>query len=190
VYALGTAVGFMAISQAKPIAETGGLGTVLAVAAVQWLAVWNCVGRPAFGRLSDVWGARAVLGGMFLLEMAGLAVLLVSAHPVALFLGLAFVASVFGGFLAVMPALTARLFGNRNLASNYGLVFLGYGAGGLVGPVLIGALRDATGAFGMAFALGIAICAAGLVLVPWVRPPKRLPAAEAPRSPARARSRA
>jgi len=188
LYALGTSAGFMAISQAKTIAaEMAGLEAVLAVAAVQWLAVWNCVGRPGFGRLVDTWGARGILGTMFVLEMAGMALLASAGQAGALFAGLALVAAVFGGFLAVMPTLTAQLFGGRNLAANYGLVFLGYGTGGLLGPVLIGAVRDATGGFSSAFVIGVGLCAAGLALATFVRPPKRLATAKAPAVFSRAR---
>jgi len=187
LYALGTSVGFMAISQAKTLAtEVTHLEAWVAVAAVQWLAVWNCAGRPLFGRLADAWGLRTVLWGMFGLELVGMAALLYAASAGALLLGIALVAVVFGGFLAVMPALTAQFFGTRDLAANYGLVFLGYGAGGLLGPVLIGAVRDATGDFSLAFALGMVLCAVGLALATFVRPPKRLPSPELPPIPTKA----
>ncbi|MGH9671865.1 MAG: hypothetical protein ACRD44_01680, partial [Bryobacteraceae bacterium] len=40
----------------------------------------------------------------------------------------------FGGFLAILPALTADYFGPKNLGANYGMVFSAYGLSGFFVP--------------------------------------------------------
>lgn len=181
LYMLGTSVGFMAISQAKTIAtETAHLETALAVAVVQWLAIWNCTGRPLFGKLTDAWGPRPVLYTMFAVELAGMGFLLYASSVPFLFLGIAMVAITFGGFLAVMPALTAYFFGSEKLGANYGIMFLGYGAGGILGPLAISAIRDATGGFSSAFVVGGIISTVGFILAAFVRPPKKIPSVMPP----------
>jgi MFS family permease len=173
LYAVGSAVGFMAITQAKAIgSELAGLTGSAAVATVQWLAAWNCAGRPLFGRVADGLGPVRTLLLLFLLEMAGMALLWLVPGWVGVFAGIALVAVVFGGFLAVMPVVTSAFWGDRHLAANYGVVFLAYGAGGFVGPFLISALRDAWGSFTPAFLVGAGVAAGGLALSFLVRPPR------------------
>jgi OFA family oxalate/formate antiporter-like MFS transporter len=47
--------------------------------------------------------------------------------------------------------MTAKLFGTKNVGSNYPFVFTAYGIAGIAGPMLGGFVRDATGSFLMAF---------------------------------------
>jgi OFA family oxalate/formate antiporter-like MFS transporter len=57
----------------------------------------------------------------------------------------------FGGNLALFPLLTAEYFGTKNLGANYGLVFTGYGAGGVLGPMLAGGAWDLLHSYRWAF---------------------------------------
>ncbi len=49
----------------------------------------------------------------------------------------------FGGNFALFPAATADYFGNKNVGTNYPWVFMSYGVGGVVGPILGGVMGDA-----------------------------------------------
>ena len=49
----------------------------------------------------------------------------------------------FGGNFALFPAATADYFGNKNVGTNYPWVFMAYGVGGVVGPILGGFMGDA-----------------------------------------------
>lgn len=67
------------------------------------------------------------------------------------------------------PASTAALFGPKHYPRNFAVVFSGYGVGAIVGTLLSGAIRDATGSYLPVFlpvmglaALGIAISFLGL----------------------------
>ena len=72
-----------------------------------------------------------------------------------LYLGATLIGFNFGGNFALFPAFTADKFGNDTVGRNYPCVFLSYGAGGIVFPILAGRLGD-TGRFPLAFT----ICAA------------------------------
>ena len=173
LYALGTAGGFMIIGKAKPIAEEVGLvAGPLAVAAVQVLAAFNSLGRPLFGRAADVVGPRRALVVMYVVLLGGMVLLAAADSIVLLYTGIALVGAVFGGFLAVMPALATFFFGTKHLGTNYGVLFTGYGTGALVALFLIGPVRDAFGTYVPAFYLGIVLSLVGLVLALQVRPPR------------------
>jgi OFA family oxalate/formate antiporter-like MFS transporter len=67
--------------------------------------------------------------------------------------------------------LTAEYFGTKNLGANYGLMFTGYGLGGLLVPLWAGLVWDYTHSYYWAFipAAGGCLLAMGLAIV--VRPP-------------------
>ena len=185
LYAVGTAGGFMVIGNAKPIAgEIGGAAAALAIIAVQVLAVFNSIGRPLFGRSADVYGPRRTLLVMYLVLLGSLGLLAVSTSVVPVFAGIAITGMVFGGFLAVMPAIAVYFFGQKHLGSNYGLLFTGYGTGALIATFAAGPLRDAFGSYVPAFYVGIALSALGFAISVLLRPPRpaaaRMESAKAP----------
>jgi OFA family oxalate/formate antiporter-like MFS transporter len=177
LYAVGTSAGFMVINKALPIAEEVGQASgALAVAAVQLLAVFNCIGRPLFGRASDRWGPREATELMGVVLLGGLAMVIAAPNIVVLYLGIGLIGSVFGGFLAVMPSLSSYFFGTSKLGLNYGLLFTGYGLGSMVALFTIGPIHDAFGTYLPAFWLALGLAAAALFLSFLLRPPRPAPA--------------
>ena len=59
-----------------------------------------------------------------------------------LYLFAALIGFNFGGNFALFPAITTDTFGHKYFGQNYGYVFLAYGLGGTVGPMLGGFLGD------------------------------------------------
>ena len=78
----------------------------------------------------------------------------------------------FGGNFALFPTMTADTFGTKFVGQNYGWVFLAYGIGGIVGPMMGGKLGD-TGNFGLAFTITGVACLVAAVLIAMVKPPKK-----------------
>ena len=63
----------------------------------------------------------------------------------------------FGGNFALFPSTTADYFGTKNLGMNYGLVFTGYGAAGVLGSLIPGLLAGSDNGFVWVFvAVGLA----------------------------------
>lgn len=131
-------------------------GTAMAV----FFSLANGVGRIAWGYLSDIFGRkRSVIiltgtQGLFLaafIPMAG--------NEYLLYLGAALIGFNYGGNFALFPALTADEFGDGAVGQNYPLVFLAFGVGGLLFPILGGILGDMDN-----FALAFAICAAACIV--------------------------
>ncbi len=56
-----------------------------------------------------------------------------------------------GGWLAMAPTLTLRLFDPERYAQNYGIVFTAYGVGALTGTLITGQIRDRLGSYSYTF---------------------------------------
>lgn len=142
----------------------------------------NGLGRIVWGTISDRLGRRNSIALMSLLQ--GIMMILfyfVGGTEWGLYLGAALIGFNFGGNFALFPAATADLFGNGNVGVNYPWVFLAYGVGGVLGPVLGGMMGD-TGAWLLAFLpAGVAcLVAAGVAMT--LHPPKARKV-EVPRGP-------
>jgi MFS family permease len=126
----------------KGIVEAGAItGTAMA-----WYAIFNGIGRIAWGTISDRIGRKAAIIAMTILQ--GLTML--AMYHVFIYFGLttgfilasALVGFNFGGNFALFPAITADYFGNKRVGSNYGYVFTAYGIAGILGPQLAGLFKD------------------------------------------------
>lgn len=115
--------------------------------AMAWYAIFNGIGRIAWGSVSDRIGRRQAIMLMTLLQGA---VMLMTYHVFITFgmeqgfiVAAALIGFNFGGNFALFPAATADYFGNRNVGTNYGWVFTAYGVAGIAGPLLAGHFKDA-----------------------------------------------
>lgn len=101
----------------------------------------NALGRIFWGVLSDRLGAyRALLILCLTLSLTFFTWILTitpldSKWAFALWVGI--ICFCHGGNFAIYPALTADLFGRTNAASNFGVIFLGYGLCSLVGLAVL-----------------------------------------------------
>ncbi len=145
IYFLGTSVGLTAIGEAAPfLSEAAAAGAFLSTgAALGVMSVFNGAGRLCWGALSDRIGRKPTVGLMFALYIAAcLAVLRGATGFGAGLVGLAMIGFAFGGFLALMPSITADYFGSRSVGANYGLLFTAYGMSGFFVPGLFARLLD------------------------------------------------
>jgi MFS family permease len=115
--------------------------------AMAWYAIFNGVGRIAWGSISDRIGRKTTI--ILMTALQGLTMLMT--YHVFISFGLvygfiiaaALVGFNYGGAFALFPAITADYFGNKNVGSNYGWMFTAYGVAGLTGPLLAGYFKDA-----------------------------------------------
>lgn len=178
-YLLGTTAGLMAIGVSAPVGrELIHLDPATAALLVAVFAVFNGGGRPLFGWLADRITAR--LAGMlsFLLILICSAGML-RAEPgetalyVACFSGFWL---CLGGWLAIAPAATSAFFGASGFAQKYGLVFLAYGLGSILGGMISGTAKDLFGSYSIAFAVTAAMAIVGLAVAGTLLKPPRLAA--------------
>lgn len=128
------------------------------------LAVFNAAGRFMGGAASDRMGNAALLRLVFLSQAINFALFGFHRSPWTLGLGVAIAGICYGAILSVFPVLTADYFGTKHLGANYGLMFLAWGIGGVLGPQIAGSVFDATGSYQKAYWLAVALLiAASLV---------------------------
>ena len=126
--------------------------------AVGWLALFNAVGRIAWGFVSDRVGRTAAFIAMFLAQAAIMFTLGAMETELSLAVAAAIVGFNFGGNFALFPSATADLFGSRSFGVNYALVFTSYGVAGVVGIAAGNAAKATTGSYTAAFVAAGALC--------------------------------
>jgi MFS family permease len=119
----------------------------------------------ALGALSDRLGRRPVLAWLYgarALLFAG--VFLVRDAPGALLVIVVLGGASMAGTLAMTSALIADIFGRFSVGSVFGTIFLVHQTGAALGSWLAGALFEATGGYGVAFAVACAILVTASIL--------------------------
>ena len=144
-----------------------------------WYAIFNGIGRIAWGSISDKIGRKLAITLMAALQ----GVIMLMTYHVFISFGMvsgfiivaALIGFNFGGNFALFPAATADFFGNRNVGSNYGWVFTAYGVAGIAGPLLAGYFKDAAQGSGqpvvwmVPFIIAGAVCLLGAVIISLTR---------------------
>lgn len=166
-YAIGTLAGLTAIGMTAPFGrQVAGLSASGAAVAVSALGVLNGVGRPIFGAVHDALGSRAtvVLSYGLITIGAGVSLLAAPGVPLPFFIGFGIFWLMLGGWLAIAPAATTRLFGPYHYARNYGIMYTAYGVGALVGGSAFSALYARFNSYSPMFVFVIGLSAVGVVV--------------------------
>ena len=163
----GAVMGMMSISQASGIAqEVARMTPAAAAVTVSVLSLFNTFGRIFAGSVSDRIGCLNTITGVFVIGIAAMGLLLVSigGSAAAFYAGICLVGVCFGAFMGVYPSFTAGQFGARHSSVNYGVMFIGFNAAGLLGPIIMSGIHSRTGSYSGAFLTALTLSAAGLVL--------------------------
>ncbi|MEJ6950849.1 L-lactate MFS transporter [Natronospora cellulosivora (SeqCode)] len=167
LFTIGTLIGLMAISFASPVAqEVVNMGSREAAALVSFFAIFNGIGRPIFGWLTDRFSPKFAASVSFtLILLASILMLFVGEGNVVLFaIAFSILWLNLGGWLAIAPAATGIYFGTKNYSKNYGYLFTAYGVGAIIGTMLSSSLRDIMGSYIFAFYPAIALSIIALFL--------------------------
>lgn len=176
-YIIGCVAGLMAIGISKPVGnEIIRISGETAATLVGIFAIFNAVGRPLFGFLTDKITPRnaAILNLLMILIVSIIMItakegdtMLYTISFIGFWLGL-------GGWLAIAPTATASFFGMKNYAKNYGVVFFAYGLGAIIGGIISGQAKDVFGTYTYAFYPTAVLAVVGLVLaVALLKTPKK-----------------
>lgn len=132
--------GLMMIGFAKPIAVAKGLGETATIG-VLVISMCNSLGRLFWGVVSDRLGRkRTVL--LLLVGSGALSLLVNSADGYLIYVLIGLIGFFYGGFLSNFPSLTADLFGPGYLATNYGMVLVGFGVGAVASSYIAGYYKN------------------------------------------------
>lgn len=166
-YLIGTIIGLMAIAITSPVGvEVINLRPDTAALMLSVFAIFNGIGRPLFGWLTDKFSPQiASITSYLLILLASLLMLNAGEGDIFLYL---FAFSLFwlnlGGWLAIAPTATGRFFGSKNYSKNYGYLFTAYGVGAIFGTLLSGRLRDLMGSYSYVFYPVILLTITGIII--------------------------
>ena len=157
LYAAGIATSFgmfMPFVHLAPYALDLGLSERFGALLIGLVGVGSAVGRFALGGLADRIGRRRGSALMFLGMAVMLLVWLLASGPLLLAVFALLFGTFYGGFVALIPALTADYFGGRRVSGIIGCLYSGVGLGTLLGPTLAGLAFDLSGSYALPIAAG------------------------------------
>ncbi len=171
---LNVTAGIAIISEASPMAqEITGVEPLVAAGLVSIISIANGAGRFLWAWLSDAIGRKWVFLTMYLLQAVLFFLIPTIGSTYFVLAVLAFIiVSCYGGGFGTMPAFNADYFGSKNVGTIYGLMITAWGFGGVLGPLLISRVVDATGSYQNAFYILAGMMLVSSILPFIVRPPR------------------
>ena len=159
-----------------PYFESVGLSTTAAANTVVLVFVASGAGRMVAGALTDLVDYRLILG-VIALSVAGsflyLATMpggtLATAVPFTLLFGVSF-----GSTVPMRAVVTRLLFGTRAMGPIIGLLWASAVTGGVVGPLIMGTVFDATGSYALSIWIMAGVTVFSTPLVLFMRSPRTL----------------
>jgi OFA family oxalate/formate antiporter-like MFS transporter len=136
--------GLMRIGFAKPIAVAKNMVSTATIGVLA-IAMFNSLGRLFWGMVSDKLGRINTLL-VLLVITAVLSLLVNAANGYWIYILIACIGFSYGGLLSNFPSLTADLFGPKYMATNYGFVLLGFGAGAVISSQIAGYYKNISAA--------------------------------------------
>lgn len=163
---------FIPLVHIVPFARDLGMSPLIASTVLSALGIAAVVGRLAMGAVSDRIGRKPALALVIALQAAAfLGFTLVLGLPSLYLAALGFGFS-YGAVSTLFPAIVGDFFGREQAGSLVGFLFALAGSMAAWGPLVAGAIYDATGAYTRAFLLSAASNGVALVLLALARPPR------------------
>lgn len=176
-YILGSTAGLMAIGISATVGrEVIELDMATATMLVSIFAIFNGIGRPIFGALSDKITPKGAAILSFIIIAVASFMMLTAGSGSTMIYAVAFCGFwlCLGGWLAIGPAATATFFGLEGYAQKYGVVFSAYGLGAIIGGIISGSAKDAFGSYIKAFYPTAAMAILGIIIALFLlKPPKK-----------------
>jgi MFS family permease len=166
-YTIGCLAGLMAIGISASVAqEIIKIDPVTAATLVGVFAIFNGVGRPIFGVLTDKLSPKMAAIISFVIILACSLGMLAAGPGSVMLYTICFIGFwlCLGGWLAIAPTATTIFFGVKNYAKNYGLVYFAYGIGAILGGIIAGQAKDTFGSFSVAFYPTAGLAIIGIVI--------------------------
>ncbi|MDX8336846.1 L-lactate MFS transporter [Candidatus Cetobacterium colombiensis] len=165
-YTIGAFCGLMIIGISSSYAqEVIKITPLKAAFFTSFFAVFNGIGRPLFGIITDKLGSKNAITVSYLsIIFAGVISILFKSNIVAFTLAFSIMWLNLGGWLAIAPASTINIFGKLNYSSNYGILFTAYGIGAISQGFIGGYFRETFGSYIYIFYPIVIACIIGLII--------------------------
>ncbi len=166
----GISVYFILNPSFKSLALDRGVSDSMATLMIMLTGVSNALGRLFFPMLSDKIG-RSITAVVELAITAIGAVLMIFVTEYMLMAVVIMITFCYGGISGTFSIITGKLFGLRNVGSNYGCVLIGFAAAALIFPVLLNPIENPAILFST---LGLIAFVGILLLIPVVKKEKEI----------------
>jgi MFS family permease len=164
-YVCAATAGLMIIGHMAKIVAVQSAGAIkVGFVFVALLAIFNASGRIIAGVISDRIGRVVTLGIVCIMQASAMFFFPSFTTIGGFIVGAAVVGFSYGACLSIFPAATADNWGTKNMGLNYGLLFTGWGVGGVIGPLLAGKIADSTGSYVGAYNVAGLLVMAAFVL--------------------------
>lgn len=162
---LNVSAGIMIISQASPMAQQQVHMTALAAGTlVGLLGIFNAGGRFFWAWASDYLGRARVYLLLYVIQAVIFFALPKIDNEVLFVVAFSAIYLCYGGGFGTMPSFTADYFGPKYMGGIYGWILLAWGVGGVISPMMIARLREATGQYTTAVYIIAAVMTASIIL--------------------------
>ncbi|MDR5659981.1 OFA family MFS transporter [Serpentinicella sp. ANB-PHB4] len=135
------------------------------------LATFNTLGRFFGGSISDKIGRINLMRTIFILQGVNMFLFARFSSVTPLVVGVAVAGLCYGATFSVFPATLSDMYGTKNFGINYGLLFTGWGFGGLIGPMTGAAIFDATNSYAYAYFAAFVLLAISLMISYTIKKP-------------------
>lgn len=175
-FCIGSLAGLMAIGISSPVAtEIIKIDASIAASMVGVFAIFNGLGRPLFGILTDKVTPRyAAMINLAIILLMSIGMMFAVNGSMIIYV-ICFIGFwlCLGGWLAIAPTTTATHFGAQYYSRNYGVMLLAYGLGAILANIISGQAKDVFGSYLFAFYPTAVLSAAGMLLAfIFIKPPK------------------
>ena len=140
--------GIAILSVASPMAqELAGLSAAGAATMVGIMGLFNGSGRIAWAAISDYIGRPNVYTLFFAFQIVAFFMLPNITVGLLFSIMVYMIMTCYGGGFASIPAYIGDLFGTKQLGAIHGYILTAWAAAGLVGPIFVAWVREATGSY-------------------------------------------
>ncbi|KGR73524.1 L-lactate MFS transporter [Ureibacillus manganicus] len=170
MHLVNVTAGIMMISVASPMAqEIVGLSVAGAAAMVGLMGLFNGGGRLLWAAASDYIGRHNVFVIFFVIQLITFVTLPFTTNVILFQLFIFLVVSCYGGGFSNLPAFASDLFGTKQLGVIHGYLLTTWSLGGIFGPIIVTAIRNATNSYVPVFYLFSLLIGISLCISLWIR---------------------
>ncbi len=173
VFFAGTFAGLLFNGNLKPIGQSYGVSAGSAVLAISLFSIGNAAGRITWGQIHDMLGGKkAVITSLAMFTVCMLLLPLGSQNDISFLVLTLLMGFSFGSNFVTYASDCCNVWGIAKLDIIYPAVSTAYGIAGIVGPIVGGVIRDASGSYYTAIIIGAIVCATAIAAYALLMPQK------------------